>query len=58
MTAHDFAQAVRAASETEKATLAQFVLDALGQAGVPHDSSAKRLIVAAMDRFADEQGNV
>ena len=54
----EFAAAVAAASETDKATLAQFILDGLEQAGVAHDASAKRLIVAAMDRFADEGGEV
>ena len=58
MAANIFAEAVGSASETDKATLAQFILDALAQGGVPHDDAAKRLIVAAMDRFADEGGTV
>ncbi|QJD15966.1 hypothetical protein [Paracoccus sanguinis] len=58
MAAHELAAALAAASETDKATLAQYVLHALERAGVPHDSAAKRLIVGAMDRYADEEGNV
>lgn len=56
MAVKEFAAALGAASETEKATLAQFIVEALAQAGVPQDSAAKRLIVAAMDRYADEEG--
>ena len=56
MAVKDFAAAVGAASETDKATLAQFILDALEGAGVSHGDAAKRLIVAAMDRYADEEG--
>ena len=37
MAAHELAAALAAASETDKATLAQYVLDALERAGVPHE---------------------
>ena len=59
MAVNEFAAAVGNASENDKATLAQFVVEALARAGQIEgdEPAAKRLIVGAMDRYADEEGN-
>ena len=58
MAATEFAAAVGQASETDKATLAQFIVEALAQGPQGDEAATKRLVVAAMDRFADEGGKV
>ena len=59
MAVNEFAAAVGAATENDKATLAQTVVEALARAGqiTGDEAAAKRLIVAAMDRYADEEGS-
>ena len=58
MAVNEFAASVGQATENDKATLAQFVIDALSRAGqiTGDEAAAKRLIVGAMDRYADEEG--
>ena len=56
MTTNQIAQTLATADETEKAQFAHFIADALGQAGVTLDDAGVRLIVAACDRYAAENG--
>ena len=53
MVTHSLVTAMNAASETEKARFADFLLTALDDL-LPQDDATKRRLVAAMDRFADE----
>lgn len=50
------APALAAASENDKAALAQYLLDALAASDLTDHAATKRQLVAAFDRFADEHG--
>ncbi|WP_299358491.1 hypothetical protein [uncultured Paracoccus sp.] len=56
MTTNELATAIANATETEKATLAQFVTEAMMQGERGDADATKRLVVGAMDRFAAEHG--
>ena len=56
MTNNELAAAFAAASENDKAVLAQYLLDALARSDRDDHDATKRQLVAAFDRFADEHG--
>ena len=56
MTSNQLAAALAAATENDKAALAQYLLDALASSDRDDHDATKRQLVAAFDRFADEQG--
>lgn len=58
MITNEIATALTNATENDKAEFAQFLLDALAPHGVTPDSSVKRVLVGAMDRFAAPEGGV